>query len=379
MENKREFVPRLIAWEITRKCHLACKHCRGGARDTDYTGELTTDEALKLLDNIATFNEPIIIILTGGEPMARDDVFEIARYGTDLGLRMVMSPCGQLIDDESAEKIKASGIQRLSFSIDGATAESHDSFRGVPGAFEGTMRGIEICKKHGIEYQVNTTVTKLNVDELPDILELSLEIGAVAFNPFLLVPTGRGSDLVDMELSPDEYERVLDWVRIKAAEVDLFFKPTCAPHYHRIIRQKKGPEPKVKSPMGARMGQHPGSHGGGHRVKPSGHPGSMSSLTRGCMGGVSFAFISHIGEVQICGFLPVKCGDVREKDFVSIWDTSEVFLKLRDYSNIGGKCGRCEFIKVCGGCRARAYAVTGDYLAEEPLCSYEPGKRAESL
>lgn len=353
IENKRKYFPRLIAWEITRKCHLACRHCRGGATNHDYSGELSTDEALRLLDNIATFNEHMIIILTGGEPMARDDVYEIARHGTDLGLRMVMSPCGQLITDENAEEIKASGIQRLSFSIDGATPDTHDSFRGVPGAFNGTLSGIEICKKHDVEFQINTTVTKLNVHELPAILDLAVDIGAVAFNPFLLVPTGRGSDLADMELTPEEYEKTLDWVRVKAAEVDLFFKPTCAPHYHRIIRQKGGPPPKHQ------------------------HPGGMSSLSRGCMGGVSFAFISHIGEVQICGFLPVKCGDVRETnfDFVKIWDESEVFNTLRDYSNLHGKCGVCEFVNVCGGCRARAYAMNGDYLGEEPLCSYIPGKR----
>lgn len=362
--DARKSYPMLIAWEITRKCHLACKHCRGGAEFTDYEGELSTDEALRLLDNIATFGERIIIILTGGEPMARDDVYEIARHGTELGLRMVMSPCGQLIDGEKAEKIKASGIKRLSFSIDGAKAETHDSFRGVPGAFAGTLRGIEVCREHGIEFQVNTTVTKLNVAELPAILDLAIDIGAVAFNPFLLVPTGRGSDLVDMELTPEEYEETLDWVRRKAGEVDIFFKPTCAPHYHRIIRQKGGPMP-------AHPGGKPVGHTGG---KPSGHPGGMSTLSRGCMGGVSFAFISHIGEVQICGFLPVKCGDVREAglDFVKVWDESPIFKTLRDYSNLKGRCGVCEFINVCGGCRARAYAMTGDYLGEEPFCSYIP-------
>ncbi len=302
--------------------------------------------------------------------MARDDVYLIARYGADLGLRMVMSPCGQLIDDDAAVKIKASGIQRLSFSIDGATAESHDAFRGVAGAFDGTLRGIEICKRHGVEFQINTTVTKLNVDELPAILDLSIELGARAFNPFLLVPTGRGSDLADMELTPEEYESTLDWVRLKAAEVDLFFKPTCAPHYHRIIRQKGGPPPKVQHP-GGHPSPHASSHPPGHA---SSHPGGMSSLSRGCMGGVSFAFISHIGEVQICGFLPVKCGDIRETrlDFVKIWDESEVFNTLRDYSLLHGKCGVCEFVNVCGGCRARAYAMSGDYLGEEPFCSYIP-------
>ena len=363
----RKHIPRLIAWEITRKCHLACKHCRGGAQDENYQGELSTEQALKLLDNIATFDEQIIIILTGGEPMARDDIYEIAQHGTKLGLRMVMSPCGQLIDDEAAEKIKNCGIQRLAFSIDGANSKTHDDFRQIPGAFDSTMRGIEIVKEHGIDFQINTTITKLNVDELPQILDLAISIGAVAFNPFLLVPVGRGSELMDLQLTPEEYEQVLNMAYEKSKEVDIFFKPTCAPHYHRIVRQKGGriQHPGGKPPHGQMKGM------------PSGKkPHSMSSLSRGCMGGISFAFISHIGEVQICGFLPEKCGDIKETDFdfVKIWDESQVFKTLRDYSNLNGKCGICEFVKVCGGCRARAFAINGDYLGEEPLCSYIPKK-----
>jgi AdoMet-dependent heme synthase len=367
MNETKSYIPRLIAWEITRKCHLACRHCRGGATDADYKGELTTEEAFKLLDNIATFKQPIIIILTGGEPMSRADVYDIAAHGTSLGLRMVMSPCGQLIDDESARKIKESGIARLSLSIDGATAATHDSFRSVPGAFDSVIRGIEVLKRHNIEFQINTTVTKLNVHELPQILDLAISLGAAAFHPFMLVPTGRGSELVDLELTPEEYESTLEWVRERSKEVEIFFKPTCAPHYHRILRQKGGPSK-----------MHPvtqGAHG-----KPGGHPGgdaSMSALSRGCTGGISFAFISHIGEVQICGFLPVLAGNVRDTDFdfVKIWNEAELFKSIRDYSRLGGKCKHCEFVNVCGGCRARAYALYGDYLSPEPYCSYVPAER----
>lgn len=359
-ENK--FIPRLIAWEITRKCHLACKHCRASATCLDYSGELTTHESFKLLENIASFKEQIIIILTGGEPMSRDDVYDIAEYGNNLGLKMVMAPCGQLITDETAGKIKHSGIKRLSFSIDGANRETHDSFRGVSGAFDSTLRGIEICREHGIEFQINTTVTKLNIHELPDILELAIRIGAAAFHPFLLVPTGRGIALADLELSSDEYEQTLKWILQKSSEVELFFKPTCAPHYHRIIRQNADivrPKETEKHSSDSFKKSHPHSKG-------------MESLSRGCMGGVSFAFISHVGDVQICGFLPLNCGNVRESSFTTIWDTSDVFNKLRDYSNLKGKCGVCEFVKVCGGCRARAYAISGDYLGEEPFCNYIP-------
>lgn len=350
--QKEKYIPRLIAWEVTRKCHLSCLHCRGGAVNAEYAGELSTDEAFQLLDNIAGFNEPVIVILTGGEPMSRDDIYDIAKHGDDLGLRMVMSPCGQLIDDESAGKIKESGIARLSLSIDGASKETHDGFRNVPGAFESTLKGIEILRKHGIEFQINTTVTKHNIHELPAILDLAISLGACAFHPFMLVPTGRGSDLSHLELSADDYEKTLEWICEKSNEVEIFFKPTCAPHYHRVIRQK---------------GESPAPRSGPH----------MSTLSRGCTGGISFAFISHVGEVQICGFLPVSCGNVRQTgmDFVKIWNESDVMKLLRDSSQLEGKCGRCEFVKVCGGCRARAYSLDGNYLGSEPLCNYIPHER----
>jgi heme b synthase len=346
---------------------LACRHCRGGATDADYEGELSTQEAFKLLDNIATFAQPVIVILTGGEPMSRSDVYDIASHGTRLGLRMVMSPCGQLIDDIAAEKIKESGIAKISLSIDGATAATHDSFRNVPGAFNSTIRGIQVLRRYGIDFQINTTVTKLNVDELPQILDLAVSLGASAFHPFMLVPTGRAADLVNIELTPDEYEKTLEWVRERSAEVDIFFKPTCAPHYHRIIRQKVGTTK-----------MHPGAHSASAgRSQHSVATTSMSALSRGCTGGISFAFISHTGDVQICGFLPIVCGNVRHTglNFVKIWNESEVFNTLRDYKRLGGKCGVCEFVNVCGGCRARAYAIAGDFLGPEPYCSYVPGER----
>ena len=338
--SQQVYLPRLIAWEVTRFCLLSCKHCRAAAKATPYSGELNTQECYKLLDNIASFSRPIII-LTGGEPMMRPDIYDIAAYGNGLGLPMVMAPCGILIDDETAAKIVNSGIKRISISLDGATAESHDAFRGVEGAFEGTLAGLEAAKRAGLEFQINTTVSKHNLAELPAIRELAIKLGARVFNPFFLVPTGRGKEMADQEISPEQYEQTLRWLAEKQNSPDIMQRVTCAPHYQRILRQMHV------------TGTHP---------------------VKGCMGGQSFAFISHRGKVQICGFLELECGDLRREnlDFRKIWETSQVFRRLRDLDSYRGRCGYCEYRKVCGGCRARAYAMTGDYLAEEPYCLYQP-------
>ena len=353
-QGKKKFLPRLIAWEITRSCVLNCVHCRAAARFGPYPNELSTEDCFRFLDDVVSFSNPIMI-LTGGEPMMRDDIFDVAAYGTKIGLRMVMAPCGIYITDETAEKIKDAGIQRLSFSIDGADAESHDKFRGVPGAFESVMKAIEISKKHGLEFQVNTTITKHNLHDLPKILENVIKLGAVAHHPFLLVPTGRAANMKDQEIAPEDYEKTLKWFYDMREEVPIQFKPTCAPHYYRIFRQNE----KEK----------------GRTVTPETH--GMDAMTKGCMGGQSFAFVSNTGKVQICGFLDVECGDIKEEPFSNIWDTSKVFQEMRAWDDYNGRCGYCEYKWVCGGCRARAYAFTGNYLDEEPFCTYEPGEKAK--
>ena len=345
--------PRLIAWEVTRRCMLACKHCRASARAEPYPDELSTQECLRLLDNVASFAEPILI-LTGGEPMLRPDIYDIAAHATALGLRVVMAPCGVLIDDDAAAKILRSGIRHISVSLDGATAADHDDFRGVCGAFDAAVRGIAAARRAGLSFQVNTTVTKRNLQQIPAILDLAVRLGATVFNPFLLVPTGRGSRLADQEISPQQYEQTLRWLAAQEQRDDIAIRVTCAPHYQRVVRQ-----------LGLRRGLD-------SRYTAIG--ASAPGPVKGCMGGQSFAFISHRGKVQICGFLDVECGDVRAEglDFRKIWETSEVFRQVRDVASYGGRCGRCEFAAVCGGCRARAYALTGDYLAEEPFCTYQP-------
>ncbi len=351
MAENKKYIPRLIAWEVTRSCELNCVHCRAAARFGPYSNELSTEEIFKTMENIASFAKPIIII-TGGDPMMRADVFDVAKYGTELGLRMVMAPCGRMITDETVEKMIDSGIRRISISIDGATAESHDNFRRVNGAFDDAIKAMDVAKRNGLEFQVNTTVTKQNVHELEQILELAINAGAVAFDTFLLVPTGRGKELADQEISPEKYEEVLNWIYERKQDSPIQFKPTCAPHFYRILRQREKEKGKAVTPQ---------THG-------------LDAMTKGCMGGQSFAFISHTGKVQICGFMDVECGDIRKENynFQHIWETSPVFLQMRDLDNYHGRCGYCEYRKVCGGCRARAYATTGDYLAEEPYCIYQP-------
>lgn len=302
-----------------------------------------------MLDHVASFWKPIVI-LTGGEPLLRRDVFEISRYGTGKGLRMVMASNGTLITDKIAGEMVDSGIKRLSISIDGASNETHDRFRQVDGAFDGAINGIKCAKEVGLDFQINTTVTLDNMDELTSIQEMAINLGAVAHHIFLLVPTGRGRNLADRILPAMEYEKVLNRLYESQGKVPIHIKVTCAPHYYRIMRQRA----KGKGETSTHA-----SHG-------------LDAVTRGCLGGTAFCFISHIGDVQPCGYLELNCGNIRHQSFETIWQESEVFKNLRDPNRYKGKCRRCEYRHVCGGCRARAYALTGDYLAEEPFCIYQP-------
>jgi heme b synthase len=345
---------RMIAWEITRSCNLSCLHCRAAAERGPYEGELTTEECFQFIDEIAAFSKPVLI-LTGGEPLLREDIFEVASYGTHKGLRVVMAVNGTLLDAQMASAAKEAGIQRVSISLDGATSENHDHFRGVVGAYAGAMDGIRYLKEAGLDFQINTTVTKRNLGEIVDILQLAIRLGAVAHHIFLLVPTGRGRELAHEEVAPEEYERTLTWFAEQDHQVPIQLKATCAPQYYRIVHQR----------------------GGAKELK--GHGESLHTFTRGCLGGISFCFLSHRGDVQPCGYLEVIGGNIRERPFQEIWERAEVFQQLRDVTNLAGKCGECEYRMVCGGCRARAYSLHGDYLAEEPLCPYEPQQRTKSI
>ncbi len=340
---------RLVAWETTRNCNLDCIHCRAAAGRGPYTGELTTAEGKRLLAEIAGV-APAIVILTGGEPLLRPDIFELAEHGRDLGLRMVMAPNGTLVTEAIARRMAAAGIQRVSVSLDGASAETHDAFRKVPGAFAGALRGIAHLRAAGVPFQINTTISRANLAEIPAIQELAVRLGAVAHHIFLLVPTGRGKYIVDQAIDAETYERTLNWFYEQRGKTSLELKATCAPQYYRILRERAAREGRAVTVQ---------SHG-------------LDAVTRGCLGGIGFCFVSHVGEVQPCGFLHTVCGNVRERSFAAIWEQSETFHRLRDFDRLRGKCGACEFKRVCGGCRARAFEATGDFLAEEPLCSHIP-------
>lgn len=340
---------RMVAWEVTRACNLDCVHCRAAAVNEPLPTELSTQEAYDFLSDVASFARPVII-LTGGEPLLRADIFDLAAFGKKLGLQMVMAPNGTLIDDAVTREMKKVGINRVSISIDGSKAEIHDAFRRVAGAFEGALRGIDFLKRAGISFQVNTTVTKHNLDDLQNLLELVKKTGAVAWHVFLLVPTGRAKDMKEEEISPASYEKTLNWLYQVQRSEEVFVKPTCAPHYYRIFVQRSKREGKPLELPHQRY----------------------EMMTRGCLGGISFCFVSHEGEVYPCGYFEVLAGRVREEGFRKVWESSRLFLELRDFSKLKGRCGRCEYVDFCGGCRARAYSNYGDYLAEEPYCVYQP-------
>jgi len=398
----RSYLPRLIAWEVTRSCPLACRHCRASARPGPYPGELSTAECRRVLENIVSFARPTMI-LTGGEPMLRADIYDLAGHAHRLGLPVVMAPCGKFVDDEAVAKMKKAGIRRISISIDGATAASHDAFRGIKGAFQFAIQATEAASRGGLDFQINTTVTQHNLAELPAILDLAVRLGATVFNPFLLVPTGRGKDLAGQEISPEDYERTLHWLAAQEGRTDIRLRVTCAPHYTRILHQRRplktrdshlflgGENGSVAARSGEKRSDPVSVQGSApfspecagpacapgdaaSVVPPHTHPGSPPAGGKGCLGGKAFAFISHVGKVQICGFLETECGDLRREnfDFRRIWENSSVFLAMRDVDRYHGKCGRCEYRRICGGCRARAFAMTGDYLAEEPFCIYQP-------
>jgi radical SAM protein with 4Fe4S-binding SPASM domain len=374
--------PRLIFWETTAGCNLACIHCRRiTVADQLLPQDLTTAEAFSLIDQVAAFARPIFV-LSGGEPLFRPDIFEIARHASDAGLIVALATNGTLIDANVARKIKASGIRRVSISFDGADAATHDIFRGK-GAFDKSLAGMRYLHELGVPYQINTTVARHNIHQMDQTLALAKGLEAQALHLFLLVPVGCGVEIApDQQISAAEYETVLNWMYDAEMEGGIELKATCAPHYFRIVRQRQAEERR-----NGVFRERPASHhrqqraGGGH---PSGHPGAggapsteearraMNAMTKGCLAGTGVCFVSHRGEVFPCGYLPVEAGNIRRQPFRDIWEESSLFAELRDSSLLGGKCGLCEFKTICGGCRARAYGMTHEYLDEEPFCTYEP-------
>jgi radical SAM protein with 4Fe4S-binding SPASM domain len=410
---KEVFKPRLIFWEVTKGCNLRCIHCRATATELSSPTDLPTAKALDIIDQIAAHSNPILV-LSGGEPLYRSDIFQLAKYANDKGLRVALATNGTLVTKEVARMIADSGVKRVSISLDGADAMTHDSFRGIPGAFDAALHGLRNLQQVGMSVQINMTIARHNADQLPRVLELAKTVGADALHTFLLVPVGCGVDIAnDQMVPPEEYEQMLNWFYDQSLEGGIELKATCAPHYFRVVRQRRAAERRaaeaagtpvesavqadpsaigpadmimpggtgiVLKPQAAPKGNHtghPSGHPGGqHTGHPGGHPNDMNAMTKGCLAGTGVCFLSHEGEVFPCGYLPAIAGDLRKEKFADIWANAKVFNDLRDTNNLKGKCGCCEFRNVCMGCRARAFAATGDYLDPEPFCVYEPKSAA---
>jgi heme b synthase len=346
--------PRLIFWELTTGCNLRCVHCRASATELMSPDDLDYPEACGIIDEIAAY-APLILVLSGGEPLWRADVFDLAERARSRNLRVALATNGTLVTPGIAQRIRDTGIQRVSISLDGADRETHDSFRGHAGAFDGAVAGLRNLKEAGVSTQINTTISHRNASQLPEILKLALSLGVDAFHLFLLVPVGCGLTIAEQEsVQGEEAERILNWFYDRSLDSGIEMKATCAPQYYRIARQRRA-EMKRQGLATPEMPAH-----------------GMNAMTRGCLAGSGVCFISHRGEVFPCGYLPVPAGDLRTQSFRDIWEKAEVFETLRDTGNLEGKCGLCEFKHVCLGCRARAYGMTGNYLGEEPFCIYQP-------
>ena len=366
--------PFLAIWEVTQSCDLACKHCRAAAQPIPHPDQLTTEEGKNLIDQIADMHVPIFVF-TGGDPLKRADVYDLIRYAAGKGVHVALTPSATpLLTLEAIFKLKEAGLVRLGISLDGSTPEIHDNFRGLPGAWARTIQAIEWANEAGIPIQVHTTISRHNADDLDNLCNLFEKLAIVMWNVFFLVPVGRGQ-LGDL-LSGEEFEKVFGKIYELSHRVNFQIKTTEAMHYRRYLIQHNLEERKF-------------SHGGGH---PAGHPKKVARpteyepgtptadaatrtkawATRRVNDGKGFMFISHTGNVCPSGFLPIVAGNIRETPLADVYRNAPIFKALRNTSRLEGKCGACEFKEICGGSRARAYALTGDPLAQEPCCIYQP-------
>ena len=347
--------PYIAIWEVTQACDLACQHCRASAQPKRNPFELSTEEGKRLIDEIAQMQVPVFV-LTGGDPIKRPDLFELIEYANGIGVRVSLTPSATpQLTREIIQRLKAAGLARLAVSLDGSNAEVHDAFRGMSGSFDRTMEAIDWANEVGLPVQVNTTFSRGNVEDFDQIAAMLERKNIALWSVFFLVPTGRGK--LDQLLSGDEFEALFAKLYELSRRARFHIKTTEAQHYRRYVLQQQTAE--------KRSGRMSSSVGG--KVQDT-----IGRAPRGLNDGKGFVFISHLGEVFPSGFLPFAAGNVRNDSLSRIYRESPVFQQLRDVSHLGGKCGACEFRHICGGSRARAYALTGDPLAEEPCCSYIP-------
>jgi len=342
--------PKLVYWELTRACDLACKHCRAEAIAQRDPRELSTDEAKALLAELRAFGDPPPqLVMTGGDPLKRPDFFDLVQHGRDVGLPVSVAPSGTpLLTQGAIAALAAHSVESMSLSIDGATAEAHDRFRGIAGCFDATVRAANAMREARIPLQVNTLVTAETASDLPGVFRLLLDLGIMRWSLFYLIGTGRGRDL--REIRPSQAEVLHHWVYDLSRTAPFAIKATEAPHFRRVaylrMRAEGLDEAAIRrTPVGRGFGIRDGN---------------------------GIMFISHIGEVYPSGFLPVTAGSVRDDSPVSLYRHAELFTAIRDVDRYAGKCGRCEFRGICGGSRARAFAATGDVLGSDPLCPYAP-------
>jgi len=323
----------IISWNTTNACNMYCRHCYRDAGER-LEEELNTKEGLALIDQIAEAGFKIMIF-SGGEPLMRDDIYTLAAWAKEKGLRPVLGSNGTLITGEVAERMKKSGVAAVGISLDSIDPASHDDFRGIPGAWQGAVDGMRACREVGLPFQVHTTVMDWNMQEIEKLTDFAVERGAVGHHVFFLVPAGRAVNIEAESLRAGQYEALLRRIMLKQAEVRIELKPTCAPQFMRVAAQL----------------------------------GIKTRFGRGCLAGISYCIISPKGIVQPCAYLNIPAGNVRETPFDEIWRSAEIFriLRTREYK---GSCGSCKYKQICGGCRARAYFYYGDYMAEEPWCHY---------
>ena len=339
--------PLLVIWEMTQACDLKCAHCRANSRPLRHPLELSTAEAFHLIDQIAAMKVPLFV-LTGGDPLKRPDLLPIVQYAHKRGVRTSLTPSTTpLLVKDAIFELKQAGLMRLAVSIDGSTAQLHDGFRGVAGSYKRSLDAVSWCHEAGLPVQVNTTVSRRNFDDLDNMVELLSKLNVVLWSVFFLVPTGR-AQLADL-LSAEEHEQVFAKLYEASQRVKFHIKTTEGQHYRRYVLQQKAMRPDARPQQEL-----------------------ISGAPRGVNDGKGFMFVSHTGEIFPSGFLPLSAGNVLWEPLAEIYQNAPLFLALRDSAQLKGKCGRCEFKEICGGSRARAYAMTRDPLAQEPCCSYLP-------
>lgn len=337
------YIPHIISWNITKRCNLHCSHCYLEAVNSEVSDELSLKECFRIIDEITLINPAPLLILTGGEPLLREGIFDISSYASKRGFFVVMGSNGSIIESRLAKEMLRNGIKGVGISLDSLNPEVHDSFRGVKGAWENTLRGIEVLRGVGLDFIIQTTATQENYEEIPSIVDYSFQLGAKAFNLFFLVCTGRAQGLTD--ITPIQYEDILYWLFNVQSQYAgrMMINAKCAPHYRRI-------------------GYEMNSHYSGVRT-----------FAGGCPAGLYYCRISPEGDLTPCPYMPLKVGNLCDKNFVDLWENSWLLKDLRN-AKLKGRCGICEFQSLCSGCRARAYSFSGNYLGEDPWCQYVPGK-----